>query len=172
VTEQAEKSEFANSIFNQTEPAVIVQGDWLADKPFTEILHASWEAQYAEYLGVPVANSLVKQLIANGEIHRHHAPLTIQATIQGKMVGIAALRPLNGISLITMLEVIPAKQGQGIGHQLITALETASNKLLTHVSIHRPTVKAFYASQGFHQLERTTLDHYGHALEFDVMAKS
>lgn len=163
---------FPDSVFRQIEPAVIVQTEWLTDKSFLNVLCASWVSQYADYLGVKAANSLVEQLTANREIYAHHAPLTIQATVGGKLVGIAALRALEGISLVTMLEVIPANQGQGIGRQLIKALDAASEKLMTHVSIHRPEVAAFYASMGFHLLERTTLDHYGHQLEFDVMAKS
>ncbi len=167
-----EQSCFPDSVFNQTEPAVIVQGEWLADKKFVTLLRTSWESQYADYLGIEVAESLVKQLTDNREIYEHYAPLTLQATVGGQLVGIAALRPLEGISLVTMLEVVPANQRQGIGQQLIKALGTASGKLLTHVSIHRPAVAAFYSSLGFHQLNRTTLDHYGHQLEFDVMVKS
>jgi N-acetylglutamate synthase-like GNAT family acetyltransferase len=172
VNPNVEESCFPDSVFNQTEPAVIVQGEWLTDKKFVTLLRSSWESQYADYLGIEAAESLVRQLTANREIYEHYAPLTLQATVDGQMVGIAALRPLEGISLVTMLEVIPANQGQGIGQQLIKALGSASEKLLTHVSIHRPAVAAFYSSLGFHLLDRTTLDHYGHQLEFDVMATS
>lgn len=165
-------SGFPDCVFNQTQPAVVVQQDWIVNQDFVEVLHASWIAQYADYLGTDTAEALVKQLITNGEIYQHQPSLTIQATVEGQMVGIAALRPLQGISLVTMLEVIPAHQGQGIGRQLINALSTASDKLLAHVSVHRPAVAAFYTSLGFHQLQRVTLNHYGHDLEFDVMAKS
>ena len=167
-----EKSCFPGSVFKQTEPAVMVQVEWLADEKFVKLLRASWVSQYADYLGVETAESLVEQLTASREIYEHYAPLTLQATVEGEMVGIAALRPLEGISLVTMLEVLPANQGQGIGQQLIKALDATSEKLLTHVSIHRPAVAAFYSSLGFHLLERTTLDHYGYQLKFDVMAKS
>lgn len=166
------KSLFPDSVFRQTEPATLLQCDWVNDKQFVELLHASWISQYTDYLGADAAETLVHQLIANGEIYEHEQAFTLQASVDDQLVGIAALRPLSGISLITMLEVIPDKQGKGIGRQLITALDLVSDKLLAHVSLHRPLVAAFYSSLGFHTLQRASVHHYGYDLEFDVMAKS
>ncbi|MFK7853886.1 MAG: GNAT family N-acetyltransferase [Granulosicoccus sp.] len=162
---------FPQSVFKQTEPATLLQCEWVHDKRFVELLHASWISQYADYLGADEAETLVHQLIASGEIYEHERAFTLQASVDDQLVGIAALRPLRGISLITMLEVIPEKQGNGIGRQLIAALDLVSDKLMAHVSLHRPPVVAFYSSLGFHTLQRTNVHHYGHDLEFDVMAK-
>ena len=172
MTTIAQENVFAAQVFEPINPSTLVQRDWLNDEPFVALLQESWTQQYAEYIGSQAARTLVNTLIDSGEILAHDPSLTLLATNNQKNVGIAALRRLSGLSLITMLEVVPACQGKGIGHQLMAALETASDRLMAHVSIHRPAVAHFYASQGFHRLQRTRLDHYGHELEFDVMAKT
>ena len=82
----------------------------------------------------------------------------------------------GGITLITMLEVLDTYQGQGIGGQLLEALATrkinaSPSPLVAHVSIHRPCVKQFYLACGFIALKREFVDHGGHCLEFDVLAR-
>ena len=127
--------------------------------------------QYAEYLGQAAAKLLVERLVLNGELYPSAEQPLLVAHCGGKMVGIACLRPLQKLSLITMLEVLESSRHQGVGQALMVALEQRSERLLAHVSIHRPRVKAFYLGLGFTVLERSEVDHYGHLLQFDVMAK-
>lgn len=165
---------FADYVFEQNNPADLRQTSWRDDHLFLKRLHRSWQQQYAEYLGEEPAASLLGQLIADGSLYAHDPALTLQAMIDEQRVGIASMRVLSkerGLALITMLEVQEQFQGHGIGRQLVNALASASVHLMAHVSIHRPQVKTFYQRLGFKCLERAIVDHYGHALEFDVVAR-
>lgn len=152
-------------------PAELTQQDWQNDSRFVAALYESWQAQYADYLGEAEASLLMERLQASGDLLQHYEPATVVAKIGTELVGLASLRPLKGLSLITMLEVIETARGKGVGRQLVEALGENSDRLLAHVSIHRPEAMAFYVTLGFQQLERTIVDHYGHDLEFDVVAR-
>jgi len=78
----------------------------------------------------------------------------------------------GGLSLITLLEVVPAHRGRGIGTRLLQALQGEGAALVAHVSIHRPRVRALYLAAGFAPLRRTVVEHRGHALPFDVLARA
>ena len=165
---------FHEQVFEQSAPACLKQGSWQHDQAFLRTLHQSWIQQYLEYLGEEAATSLVEQLISDGSLYTHDPALTLQAWVDGQRVGIASLRVLNKdkeIALITMLEVDKRFHHRGIGSQLVQALSSASTHLMAHVSIHRPQVKVFYEKLGFRSLERCMVDHYGHELEFDVVAR-
>lgn len=144
---------------------------WPEDEGFLQALYKSWIQQYADYLGQAVAASLVERLLASGRLFPPAEQPLIVAHCGEELVGIACLRPLQGLSLITMLEVLEPCQQQGVGRALIAALEKRSDRLLAHVSIHRPLVRTFYQRLGFTILARSVVDHYGHPLEFDVLVK-
>ena len=155
-----------------TVPVIVSDASWPVDETFLQSLQTSWVDQYAEYLGQSVAASLVERLLVSGQLYPPpvEQPLVIARSGE-ELVGIACLRPLHKLSLITMLEVLESYQQKGVGKALIKALEQHSERLLAHVSIHRPPVRAFYQRLGFNLLERGEVDHYGHLLEFDVMVK-
>lgn len=145
---------------------------WPEDEEFLAALRQSWIAQYADYIGTSAAQSLVKQLRDAGELYPSVDQSVQLAMIGGMPVGVAASRSLQGLTLITMLEVLPVYRRHGVGGRLLGGLlENTAQRLLAHVSIHRPQVLGFYENQGFRQLPRTRVDHYGHDLEFDVMVK-
>lgn len=145
---------------------------WPCDASFLEALHASWAGQYADYIGESSAVALVNSLLESGELYPDKEQVIQLATIDSEPVGIAASRALKGLSLITMLEVLEAYRHRGVGRRLLAGLQARTQqRLLAHVSIHRPGVLRFYESQGFCKLPRTRVDHYGHELEFDVVVK-
>lgn len=168
----ARQVRFDHSVFLATNPATLHQKEWGGDAVFVTALRASWQLQYAEYIGEKEAQVLVSQLYDTGDILIHEPANTLVAVSDGENAGIASVRPLPGLLLITMLEVLEGYRGLGIGKQLVSALATLNEPLLAHASIHRPDVKAFYQSQGFRALRQSRVDHYGYALMFDVMARS
>ena len=152
-------------------PVTVSDATWPDDDVFRQALQVSWVDQYAQYLGQAVAESLVQHLLASGELYPTGEQPLVVARSADRLVGVACLRPLQGLSLITTLEVLETSQRSGVGSALIAALEQRSERLLAHVSIHRPYVRTFYQGLGFTVLERSTVDHYGHLLEFDVLDK-
>lgn len=158
-------------LINLREPVTVSEAAWPEDKSFLRALHESWVNQYAEYLGPTLAASLVERLSASGELYPPTEQPLVVAHSGKQLVGIACLRPLHGLSLITMLEVLDSCQHQGVGRALIASLNNRSERLLAYVSIHRPGVRKFYQALGFALLERRNVDHYGHLLEFDVLVK-
>ena len=165
-------AQFPSSVFEQSAPAQLKQGEWIHDTAFLNNLHQSWVSQFADYMGGPAASLHFKSLQDDGLLYTDDPHLTLHAWRGERIVGVAALRPLGGIDLITMLEVDTDFRGQGIGSQLLVALCLASDCLMAHVSIHQPRVKAFYERKGFHGLQRDKVRHGEHLLEFDVVAKS
>ena len=165
------QSLFSAKVFSAAAPAVLQHVDWVSNEEFVAALCASWQAQYAEYIGEREAVRLVDRLVHSGEILAHEPACTLVAVFDNQAAGIASIRQLNGISLITVLEVLEDYRGQGIGRQLVEAVSTVNTPLLAHVSIHRPEVRAFYESLGFQTLQRSTVDHYEHTLLFDVMVR-
>ncbi|MFK7861189.1 MAG: GNAT family N-acetyltransferase [Granulosicoccus sp.] len=165
-------ADFPEYVFDDRSPAQLRQGDWKSDSGFLDVLRQSWLEQYTDYIGEQKAADYLDQLKMQGRLYDHHEPLTIHAWINGRIVGISALRPLPGIDLITMLEVRPEFRGKGIGKQLIEALCATSCRLMAHVSIHQPRARAFYERSGFHVLQRAQERHGDHLLEFDVVARS
>ncbi|MFK8082765.1 MAG: GNAT family N-acetyltransferase [Granulosicoccus sp.] len=163
---------FPEHVFYGDNPAQLRQGEWTSDRRFLDILRKSWLTHYADYLGEDKAAEYLQQLTEQERLFDHHEPLTIHAWVDGRIVGISALRPLPEIKLITMLEVHPDFQGLGIGTQLLKALCSASDRLMAHVSIHQPRVLDFYRRAGFHVLQRSRERHDAHVLEFDVVAKT
>lgn len=162
---------FPARVFAQTIPAQLRQGDWMKEAAFLETLYHSWVDQYADYMGEPQARLHVDELRQQGRLYDHHDPLTVHAWIDEQIVGVTALRTLQGIDLITMLEVHPDYRRRAIGSQLLEALCCASDTLMAHVSVHKPRVLEFYQRHGFHVLEKETVQHGIHALEFDVVAR-
>ena len=158
-------------VFENKTPATLKRGPWKDDTSFVSALKHSWQTQYADYLGDATASAYIQILDERGDLESHHEELTIHAHIDDQMVGIAALQPLTGLHIITMLEVLEAYRGKGIGAQLVQALCTVQTPVMAHVSIHQPRVKAFYIRQGFHVLQRETVQHDEYPLEFDVVAK-
>ena len=164
-------TEYPQSVFLDAHPAQLCCGDWRSDTSFLKILKASWLAQYAEYMGEAKASSYLDKLEREQRLFSHYDPLTIHAKVDQRIVGVAALRPLGKINLVTLLEVHPDLQCRGIGSQLLQALCIVSPRVMAHVSIHRPSVKKFYASQGFHLLKRDIVEHDSYQLPFDVLAR-
>ena len=165
-------AQFPAQVFLEDSPAQLKRGDWMWDAHFVEALRESWLNQYADYIGREEATEYVQLLDREGRLFSHYDPLTIHACVDGRIVGVGALRPLGGLELITMLEVDPEFRNRGIGRQLVIALSTVSDKLMAHVSIHQPRALAFYVGIGFHVLQRSQVQHGQHLLEFDVVAKS
>lgn len=162
---------FPAEVFAITSPARLRQGSWMSDASFLDALYRSWLDQYADYIGRQQACEYVEELKQQGRLYDHHDPLTVHAWVDERIVGVTALRPLQGIDLITMLEVLPQYRGCEIGAQLLEALCSASGALMAHVSVHKPRVLRFYQRHGFHVLQRATVQHGVHALEFDVVAR-
>jgi len=162
---------FTKEVFSASKPAQLHQGNWTDDSHFVKALTSSWQFQYAQYIGDVAAARYAARLIKQGRMYAHFEPLTLLACIDGQNVGIAALRALDGVHLVTMLEVLEEYRGKAIGAQLLQALCTIRGPVMAHVSIHQPRVKAFYVSQGFHVLQRETVQHDEYLLEFDVVAK-
>lgn len=152
-------------------PAQLSQRDWVQNDVFVSALRTSWHSQYADYIGTNSADSLIEQVHDSGEIYKHNAQGTLVATINDQLVGIAAVRDMQKLYLVTLLEVVPEHQGKGIASQLLNAICTISKPLLVHVSIHRPWLKPFYEKRGFTSLAPEEINHYGHSLVFDVMVK-
>ncbi len=150
----------------------IVNAAWPCNTAFLEAMRTSWISQYAEYIGQSHAQTLVAELLEAGELYPREDQLVPLAMVGANPVGVAVSRSMQGLALITMLEVLPAYRHQGVGRRLIDALEVPKGeRLMAHVSIHRPEVLHFYEQQGFLRLRRTLVDHRGHELEFDVVVK-
>ena len=161
-----------DGMFARCLPAAACHARWQDDEAFVAELRRSWRQQYADYLGMPEARRLVASLERSGDVFRHDPSATFIAWVRGRRVGVAASRGLEGLSLITLLEVVPAYRGQGIGSRLLHALQRDAGALMAHVSVHRPGVRGLYLSQGFFRLQRTTVEHRGHMLPFDVVART
>lgn len=154
-------------------PVHIEQGNWPTDPAFLDALRLSWIEQYAQYIGHTSASELIARMHRSGELHDGSEQPLFVASTHGQVIGIAGQRALTGLSLITMLEVLPSMRQQGVGAALLAAmLEAAEQPLMAHVSIHRPRVLSFYLHKGFRLLPRTFVDHLGYSLEFDVVAHS
>ena len=164
-------TKFAPSVFLDNHPAQLRCGNWQWDEGFLKVLRASWLAQYSEYIGEEAASAYLAQLEREQRLFDHHDPLTVHACIDELIVGIGAVRPLGQLNLITLLEVHPQFQQQGIGRQMLQALYGVGPRTMAHVSIHRPSVRAFYQAQGFHVLQRDLVQHGPHMLPFDVLAR-
>jgi GNAT superfamily N-acetyltransferase len=73
----------------------------------------------------------------------------------GLLVGTAALRPLSGGKAeVTRMRVRPDRQGQGIGGQLLDALEACADilgfpHLVLHTTDRQAAARKLYASRGF-----------------------
>lgn len=145
--------------------------DWKNNASLLSVLHDSWRSQYTDYIGSDAATTLVEYLSQTGKIFEHDAAGTLIASDGGKVIGLAAIRKLPDISLVTLYEVIPEYQGRGVGQQLLAGLCTASGPLVAHVSIHRPWLVSIYERHGFKSLGTEQVDHFGHSLVFEVMAK-
>jgi len=169
--ETADRGYFSPDVYSAASPATLHHAHWQKDKSFVAALSGSWKSQYADYIGVSGAEALVNRLLDNGEILAHDPGGTLVAIVANRYAGIASLRQLEGFALVTQLEVLEEYRGLGIGKQLVNALTTIKSPLVAHVSIKRPRVKAFYESLDFHGLQQVTVDHYEHALLFDVMAR-
>lgn len=163
---------FSLDAIDTSNPAQITQSDWKQDKAFLLTLRTSWQSQYADYIGAQAAEALVEQLHTSGEIYEHSAPGTLVATLDKQLVGIAAVRDVQKLFLLTLFEVAPEHQGKGIAKQLLTAICTAQKPLLAHASIHRPWLKSFYEKQGFTALAPEAVEHYGHSMMFNVMIRA
>lgn len=163
---------FALDSVDTKNPAQITQRDWVQDEPFVSVLRTSWHSQYADYIGSKAADSLLRKIHASGEIYDHDTNGTLLATLNGQLVGVAAVREIQKLFLITLLEVVPEHQGKGIASQLLNAICTVPKPLLVHVSIHRPWLKMLYAKQGFKMLAPEEIEHFGHSLVFDVMVRA
>ena len=157
-------------VFEDTRPAELRQGAWLHDAGFLDALKSSWQKQYADYLGKELSEQYVQALQDEQRLYDHDEALTIHAWVDNRIVGVSALRPLRGIHLITMLEVLPDFRSKGIGEQLVSAHSCVAQCLMAHVSIHRPRAKWFYEQLGFTVLQRQTVPHDQHDLEFDTLA--
>ena len=164
--------QFPPEVFSNAGPAQLRQGDWFSDSSFLAALNDSWCRQYADYIGKDRAVEYVEQLKKEQRLYDHYQPLTLHAWVNDQIVGISALRPLGKLDLVTMLEVLPAYQGRGIGTQLLQGLSLSSERTMAHVSIHQPRVLAFYKQFGFHVLQRTRERHGRYLLEFDVVART
>ena len=149
-----------------------IDADWTQDADLTSLLRESWRSQYAEYLGADKAIDLVEHLHKTGKVYEHDVAGTLVVGHDGRPVGVAAIRKLPEISLVTLYEVIPDYQGKGVGHQLLEALCTVSGPLVAHVSIHRPWLVAVYERHGFHALGTERVDHFGHHLPFQIVARA
>lgn len=156
----------------RAQPFPFIEIDWTQDAELTFLLRESWCSQYTEYLGANKASQLVEHLHSTGKVYEHDAAGTLVAGHDGKPVGVAAIRKLPEISLVTLYEVIPDYQGKGVGHQLLEALCTVSGPLVAHVSIHRPWLVAVYQRHGFHCLGTERVDHFGHDLPFQIVARA
>ncbi len=152
-------------------PAILVDVEWSKNQAFLELLQQSWLSQYSDYMGEKSAASLLAHLHETGKIYDHDAAGTLVASIDDQLVGVAAIRYIQDVSLVTLFEVIPTFHGKGIGHQLLSALCTIEVPLVAHVSIHRPWLKKFYEKHEFVEIGAEKVDHFGHALTFDVMVK-
>lgn len=136
------------------------------------ILCSSWQSQYAEYIGSKAADSLINQLRSTGEIYNHNVKGTLIATLNDQKVGIIAIRDLDKMFLITLLEVLPDHQRKGIASQMLNEICTVKKPVLVHVSVHRPWLRKLYEKHGFQSLAPEVIDHYGHLMTFDVMIKA
>ena len=163
---------FTPEVFSTAGPAQLRQGEWSSDPSFLLALNDSWCRQYADYIGEERAAQYVEQLRTEHRLYDHYPPLTLHAWVDDHIVGISALRPLGKLDLVTMLEVLPAYQGRGIGRQLLQGLSVVSERTMAHVSIHQPRVLAFYKQFGFHVLKRSRERHGRYLLEFDVVART
>ena len=156
----------------EAQPYPFIDIDWTQDAVLTSLLRQSWCSQYAEYIGANKAADLVEHLHNTGKVYEHDPAGTLVAGDGGRPVGVAAIRKLPEISLVTLYEVIPEYQRRGVGHQLLESLCTVSGPLVAHVSIHRPSLVAVYERHGFHRLGTEHVDHFGHNLPFQVVARS
>jgi GNAT superfamily N-acetyltransferase len=159
------------SALDEVGPAVVSWHGWPEDPVFLCALRQSWTAQYADYLGDLQAAALVDQLIDDDLLYPQQNQTVCLANMDGRTVGLAGSRALSGIHLVTMLEVLESHRSLGVGRQLLDCLRKPPDRQLAHVSIHRPGVRSFYERLGFIALERCVVDHYGHALEFDVLVR-
>ena len=163
---------FPAELFAGTGSVQFKQGDWANQTAFRAELQQSWLEQYSEYLGTEAASSLLHGLIEGGSLFDHDERTTLQAWMGDEIVGVASVRQLDGLSLLTLMEVKMSHRRQGIGSALLKALDAVCSLLVVHVSIHRPHLKLFYARSGFRELQPAIVDHSGHLLTFDVMVSS
>ena len=112
------------------------------------------------------------QLHNSGDIYEHNEKDTWIATLDGQNVGIVSVRDLDKMLLITLLEVLPEHQRKGLATHMLNTICRIDKPILVHVSIHRPWLKKLYERQGFKCLAPEVIEHYGHSLTFDVMAKA
>lgn len=154
------------------QPYSFIDIDWTQDAELTSLLRQSWHSQYAEYLGTEQATHLIEHLHSSGKVYEHDAAGTLVVGDDGRPVGVAAIRKLPDVSLVTLYEVIPDYHGKGVGYQLLEGLCTVAGPVVAHVSIHRPWLVSVYEKHGFQRLGTEHVEHFGHKLLFQIVAKA
>lgn len=99
------------------------------------------------------------------------AQLTLVATIDGEAVGFAALK---GRDVIDMLYVHPAAAGQGVGAQLVDALEklAAARGATTLTADASDTALGFFEHRGFVPQQRNSVARGGEWLANTTVVKT
>lgn len=80
------------------------------------------------------------------------------AQLQDRIVGTAGLECYGGSGLVRSVAVLPDYQGLGLGKKLVVEVERLAIQLgLNQLLLLTETASAFFAQQGFKEVERNTV---------------
>jgi amino-acid N-acetyltransferase len=115
--------------------------------------------EQAETSDLPALLALLADLNLPQDGFADHVERALVARSGGEVVGCAALEVYGRSALLRSVAVLPAVQGQGVGHRLVeAALAQARETQLQRIYLLTETAAGFFPRFGFEVVERDQVD--------------
>jgi amino-acid N-acetyltransferase len=115
--------------------------------------------EQAETSDLPALLALLADLNLPQDGFADHVERALVARSGGQVVGCAALEVYGRSALLRSVAVLPAVQGQGLGHRLVEAvLALAGDEGIGQVYLLTETAASFFPRFGFKVISRDSVD--------------